>query len=122
MRAIDELAFVVEGLVAHRIPAGKPAEIDLAATLQLAPQRLDAAYMTRLGGADEVIIADVQETRHLLPGGRDAVDELLRRDPGGARRLLDLLTMLVAAGQEFDPAPVEPHEPRQNVARHRRIS
>src|SRR3954447_22566969 len=33
----DQLAFVVEGLVAHRVPSGKPSEIDLAAAFKFAP-------------------------------------------------------------------------------------
>ncbi len=122
MGAVDEFALGIEGFVAHRIPAGEAPEIDLAALLQLLPQRLDAAHMARLGRADEIVVADVEKLRHLAPGGRDAVAEFLRRNAGGARRLLDLLAMLVAAGQEFDPIPIEPHKPRQRVARARRSS
>src|SRR5204862_4461427 len=92
-----------------------------AALFQLLPQRLDAAQMPGLGRADEIVVADVEQLRHLAPGWRDAVAEFLRRDPGGARRLLDLLAVLVAAGQAFDAIAVEPHESRQRIASHRRI-
>src|SRR5207249_8360627 len=61
----EQLALIVEGFVAHRIPAGKAAEIDLAAPLQFAPQRLDAADMALLGRSDEVVVADVEKPRHL---------------------------------------------------------
>src|SRR6266851_5564360 len=119
--SVDQFAFGVKRLVAHRIPSGKAAEIDLAAALQFLPQRLYPADVTLLGGADEIIVADVEEAGHVAPGRRDAVAEFLRRQPESLRRAFDLLAVLVAAGEEFDPAPVEPHEPRQHIAHHGRV-
>src|SRR5216684_7530673 len=94
--SVDQFAFGVKRLVAHRIPPGKAAEIDLAAALQLLPQRLHPADVALLGGADEIVIADVEEARHVAPRRGDAVAEFLRRQPEGLRRALDLLAVLVA--------------------------
>src|SRR6185503_13621308 len=48
--ALDEV-----GLVAHRVPAGILAEIDVARRDQLLPQRLARLVVPGLGGADEVV-------------------------------------------------------------------
>ena len=119
--AVDELAFVVESLVAHRIPPGKAAEIDFATARQFLPQGLDGARVARLGRADEFVLRDVQQPRDIAKPRRVAVGEFLRRDTGQSGGLRDLLTVFVGPGQELDPPPVEPHEPRQRVARHGRI-
>src|SRR5262249_21126712 len=119
--AVDELALIVKSFVAHRIPAGKSPEINRAAVFELLPEGLDAANVARLGGAYEVVIADAEQPRHVAEAGGIAVGQLLWRDPGYSRRLLDLLAVLVGAGEEPHPPPVEPHEPGQRVTGHRRI-
>src|SRR4029077_7134599 len=92
--AADELALVIEGLVAHGVPTGEAAEIDLAAPLQLLPQRLHALEMARLGGAEEARVADGHHARHVAEVLRHAIAERLRVDARGARRLLHLLAVL----------------------------
>ena len=66
-------------------------------------QRLDACVVAWVGGADEVVVGDVE----VLPGlgelRRDAVGELLRRHAGGFGGLLDLEAVLVGAGEEVHP-------------------
>ena len=119
--AADQLALFVERLVAHRIPALETAEIDLAAFLQFPPQRLARLDVARFGGADELVVGDVHQLGHGAEILRYAVAEFLRRHARVARRFRHLLTMLVGAGEKQDPAPIEPHEPRQRVARHRGI-
>src|SRR5258708_18673325 len=61
----DELALVIEGFVAHGVPAGEAAEIDLAAPLQLLPQRLYTPHMAWLCRADEIVAADIHQPRHV---------------------------------------------------------
>src|SRR5262249_44460072 len=80
-----------------------------------------AAGVARLGGADEVVVADIELPGHLAESRRNSVGKLLRRDAGRARRLLDLLAMFIGAGQEPDATPIEPHESRQHIAGYRRI-
>ena len=57
----------------------------------------------------------------LAEAAGDAVGERLGRDAGVGGRLLDLLAVLVGAGQEAHPAAVEPREPGDGVARQRRV-
>ena len=76
--------------------------------------------MARLGGANEIVIADAEKPGHLAEGGGNAVGEFLRRNPCGARRLLDLLAVLVGARQELYPAPIEPHKSGERVAAEKR--
>ena len=119
--AAYQLALGEVGLVAHRVPAGIAAEIDLIAPHQLAPERLHAGEVARLGGADEIVVADRHDAGQLAEPAGDAVGERLGRDAGIGGRLLDLLAVLVGAGQEVHPAAVEPREPGDGVARQGRI-
>ena len=120
-QTVDQLALGVERLVAHRIPAGIGAEVDFVALDQLAPQLLDRFRVPCLGRADEIVIGQAHRLAQIAEALRDPVDEGLRVLARRDRRLLDLLAVLVGAGQEHDVAAVEPHEPRQRVARNRRV-
>src|SRR5690242_12476220 len=91
VRSVQKLALVVERLVAHRVPSGKPPEIDFAAVFEFAPQCLYAADMTRLGRANEIVVADIQKTPYVAERAGNFVRELLRRETAGLRRTLDLL-------------------------------
>ena len=77
--------------------------------------------MPRLGRADEVVVAEVHRLDEVAERLADLVGEGLRRQAGRRRRLLDLLAVLVGAGQEVDVAAVEPHEAGQHVAGERRV-
>ena len=69
---------------------------------ELSPQRLDGALVALLGGADEVVLAVAHDAREVAEALRDLVGEGLRIDALVARRLLDLLAVLVGAGQEAE--------------------
>jgi hypothetical protein len=58
--------------------------------------------VTRLGGADEVVVTDVEQPPGLLVFLGDQIDEGLRRHPLGLRGALQLLAVLVGAGQVKD--------------------
>jgi hypothetical protein len=57
---LDQFAFVVIGLVAHRVPALVAIEIEIAIGLHALPDFLAGAVVALLGGAQEHIIIDVQ--------------------------------------------------------------
>ena len=116
-----ELVLGVIGLVADGIPAGVFVEIDLAALDQPLPDRLAGADMARLGGADEIVIAEVHRLGEIAEVLRDLVGEGLGRHAGGDGGLLHLLPMLVGAGQEHHVIAVQALEARQHVAGERRI-
>ena len=71
-----------------------------AAVVEVREELLDASLVAGLGGADVVVVGDA----HALPEGAelggDLVGELLRRDAGGCGGALDLLAVLVGAGEE----------------------
>ena len=57
--------------------------------------------MPRLGGADEIVVGNIEFLPQLLEKGHNAVYVLDRRNPCFLRFLLDFLAMFVAAGQEL---------------------
>ncbi len=65
-------------------------------------ERDDAAFVRRLGGADEPIVRDPEPQPGVLEAGRDLIDELLRRDAALGRRLGDLLSVLVHPHEKMD--------------------
>ena len=56
--------------------------------------------MARLGGADVVVVGDAHAVPEVAEAGGDLVGELLRGDAGGGGGALDLLAVLVGAGEE----------------------
>ena len=61
--------------------------------------------MVVVGGADEPVIADVHQLPQILDAlgaFDDVVDELLRRNAGLFGFQLNLLAVLIGAGQELD--------------------
>mmetsp|Transcript_27196 Transcript_27196/g.42892 ORF Transcript_27196/g.42892 Transcript_27196/m.42892 type:complete len:252 (+) Transcript_27196:1770-2525(+) len=99
---VHELALGVVGLVAHAVPALVRPQVDLALRHQLIPKCLHSRLMLWLRGADEAVRGEVHG-RHQVPEVlRHPVRELLRGDAGLLGALLDLLPMLVGAGEEFD--------------------
>ena len=71
--------------------------------------------MARLGGADEIVVGQFQLLGERLPVGRQFVAVGLRRFAFRQRRLLDLLAVLVEAGQEEDLLPQAAPRPRDDV-------
>ena len=60
---VDQLALVVKGLVADRIPALVAVEVEVAARLHRLPQGDAGAVVARLGRAHERIVGDIQFRR-----------------------------------------------------------
>src|SRR3546814_1717583 len=74
-----------------------------------------------LGGSDEGVVRYVHRRGEVAETLADPVAEGLRFDTGDLGRFLDLLAMLVSAGQEHHVTAVEPLEARQHVAGQRRV-
>ena len=67
--------------------------------------------MAGVGGADEAVVLHVHQLpqiQHAAGGGDDAVHKLLGGDPGLPGLVLDLLAVLVGAGEEHHLAALEP--------------
>ncbi len=61
---------------------------------------LDALLVLGAGGADVVVVGDAHALPEVCEGLGDLVGELLGRDAGGGGGALDLLAVLVGAGEE----------------------
>ena len=103
--AADELALGPEALAGGAVLADILALVDVALFIHLLEDFLDGGNMVVVGGADEAVIADVHQLPQILDAlGTldDVIDELLRRNTGLLGLQLDLLAVLVGAGQELD--------------------
>jgi len=103
------------GFVAHRVPAGIAAFVDVAIFGHRLPDCLAGAVMAFFGGANEIIIGGIERRRHTLELSRIAVCQFLRRHAFLARRLVHLGTVLVGSGQEIDLFAVKPLEAGQCI-------
>ena len=119
--ADDRLALVVERLVAHRVPAGVVLQEDVARLLHAPPDLLRRAVVALLRRADEVVVGQAEQPRHLAEPLGVAVGKLARGQSLLRRRLLHLEAVLVGAGQEVDVLAVEPLEARDGVGRDRLV-
>ena len=109
------------GFVGDAVLAGVGAFIDEAILLELGEEVLDAVFVVGVGGADVADffardggegggwrrgggagVGDTHAVPEVAEGGGDLVGELLRRDAGGDGGALDLLAVLVGAGEEED--------------------
>ena len=88
-------------LAADAVVALVLARVDEAVVVELLQEHRDGLLVARLGGADEVVVRDVDRVEQGLPGALDQlVGPLLRLDPVGDRGAQDLLAVLVGAGQQ----------------------
>ena len=87
-----------------------PRRVEVPRRGDLRDERLDSAPVPRLGRPDEVVVLDLEGAVELVVSLDDAVRELDRGDALRRGRLLDVLAVLVGAGQEprllADQAPV----------------
>src|SRR5690606_14377385 len=105
------------GLVAHRIPAliGGLEDIAIVARRHLLPDGLRGLEMARLGGADEIVVGEVQRPGEPQEFAGIAVGKLAHRNafPGGGLHHLD--AVLVRTGEEIDLPALEPLPARNGV-------
>ena len=74
--------------------------------------------MVVVGGTDKAIVADVQQLPQILDGSNDLVHILLGGDAGIGGLILDLLAVLIGAGQEHDVVALHPLKAGQRIAGH----
>ncbi len=122
IRQGGQLRLVVEGFVAHRVPALVMAQVNLPRRLQPFPQLGAGDFVPVLGGADEVVERGAHFQRHVTKIRRHLVREGLRIEPGIRGGAFDLLPVLVRAGEEEHVVAVQPLEPRHHVGGDRCVS
>ena len=116
--AVHELAVGPEALAGLAVVADVLALVDVALLIQLGEDLLAGLHVVVVGGADEAVIADIQQLPQVFDGGDDLVNVLLGGHAGIGGLILDLLAVLVGAGQEHDVIALHPLEARQRIAGH----
>ena len=92
--------------------------VDIALLIQLGEDLLAGLHMVVIGGADKAVVADIQQLPQILDGGHDLVHILFGGDAGIGSLILDLLAVLIGAGQEHDVVALHPLEAGQRIAGH----
>ena len=100
--ALLDLGLGEVGLVGHAVPAVVAALVKVAGLLHALPEVLHGLVLARLGGADEVVVGNLELLPELLEVRGLGVSPLLRRHAVLGSGLGDLLAVLVHAGEELD--------------------
>ena len=122
-----QLVLVLEGLAPRAVPPGVRALVDRIAAVgalrldQPAPQLQHAAHVQVLRGADEAVVADIEPVPELAEDGRDLIAVLLGGNALLAGDPLDVLAVLVGAGEEECVLALQPPGPGQRIGRDRRV-
>ena len=123
-QAADDIFLSPEPFVEGAIPACIGPLVNFAFVIQLLQRLLYYPRVARLRRADKVVVRDVQPFPQFHELRCQPVTMRLWRNPGLGRRLLNLLSMLVEAGQKEDVilAQSQPVVSCQDVCGNRRIS
>jgi hypothetical protein len=119
--AVDQLGLGVVGLAGHAVPAGVGPPLDPAVVVDALEERLDAGPVPGLGGADEVVVGDVEQLPRLAEPLAGGVGVLQRAEAALVGGALHLESVLVGAGEEEDVVAGQAVPPSQRVGRHRRV-
>ena len=85
------------------------------------PDRDRRLVVPLLGGADEIVVRAIHPLDHGAEARHVAIQQFARGQPFSRGGLLDLLAVLVGAGEKVNVVAVEPHETRDRVGRDRFI-
>ena len=99
--AVYQLALGQKGLALVAVEAFIGALVDVPLVVELLEYLLDLFYVVVVGGADEVVVAEVHQVELLLHKGCGPVHILLGGEARGLGLLLVLLAVLVGAGLEI---------------------
>jgi len=116
--AVHQLAVGPEALAGLAVVADVLALVDVTLLVELGKDLLAGLHVVVVGGADEAVVADVQQLPQVLDGGHDLIDVLLGGHARVGSLVLNLLAVLVGAGQEHDVIALHPLEAGQRIARH----
>ena len=112
---LDQLLFLVERLVPHRIPALVAAEIEIIIGGHRLPDRLTGAVMIGLRGSDKTIVTDVQGIIHRTEMRGHFRRQISHFDTAIARGLNHLQTVFVGACLEHNITPGLAMEARDGI-------
>ena len=119
---VDQVSGQLEFLTADAVRTLKVPLVNVAGVLQPREEPLHAFGVTRLRGADEVVIGCVDGVENRQPRVcHESVSPCLGGDAIGLRCPHDLLTMLIGAREEPDILSAHPVPARQDIAGRRRV-
>ena len=116
--ALLELRGRPEGLAFGAVLALVGTLVDVALLVELLEDLLHGLDVALVRGADEVVVLDVHQLPQILGGGDDLIDKLLGRLAGLRGLALDLLAVLVRAGEEIGVVAKLLFEARHRVRGH----
>ena len=119
--ALRDLALGLEVRAAGAVPALVGAGVHVAGVVHALEDLLHLGLVLGVAGADEEVVGHLQLGHQRLEAGRDAIDELLRRQPLPLRGLGDRLAVLVGAGEEEHLLAPLAHVAGQHVGGDRRV-
>ncbi|MEY2762650.1 MAG: hypothetical protein RLZZ43_465 [Actinomycetota bacterium] len=105
--ALVEFVFEEVRLARHAVVTAVDVGLDVARVVTGLEQLAHAERVTLLGGADEVVVRDVQALPRLGKEWGDRVGELLGRHALGLGGLLDLQSVLVGSREEVYVIPTQ---------------
>ena len=120
--AVYQLVLGPEGFARRAVPAFVLALVDVALFVHLHEERLDSLDVSRLRGADEIIVGNLHGLPQVLDACNHFVYILLRGDSFFFRQKLDLLTVFVCACQEHDIVTLQSLEPGHGVGHYSTVS
>ena len=123
--AVLQLALGPEALTGGTVLPLVSSLVNISPVVQLPEDLLDRLYMVIVGGADKPVVADVHQLPQRLKAAlalHDIIHKLLRRYPGSLGSFLDLLAVLIRAGQEHNVAAGQPLIAGHAVGGHRAVA
>ena len=102
--------------LAFVVPAFELAEVDGVGGEQLRDEGLNLSFVTRLGGADEIVVGDGEVGHHALEDRGVLIGEVLRRNAPRHGRFLHLLAMFIGAREEEQIVPGKALEAGVHIA------
>ena len=102
------VGIVLEFLAGHAVPALLPAFDHISVRFHPGKKLFDNAAMAGIGGANEAVVADLPALPQLAIALTHLIAMGLGGEAGGLRGALNLLAMLVAAGDEQHRFAAEP--------------
>ena len=110
-----------KGFVSSEVPSLVLTRVNIAARRDALDDLRNRAFVPCIGGADEIVVGDVENSPQVVVVGHYAVGELDRLDALGVGRLFDLLTVLVGSGEKSHLGAGEPMVARKDIGHDRRI-
>ena len=120
-RVLAARGVVLELLTGDAIPALLAPLHHIAICLHPGKELPHQLLMLGAGGADEAVVTDLPAAPEIAVAGADGIAVGLGTEPGGFSGALDLLAVLIAAGDEHNLLPSQALKASDRIARQRGV-